>query len=338
MLDSRIKKIVLTGGPCAGKSTILGDIEDYLVKKGYYVITLNETATQLIKGNMPPCMDKEIVLKFQDIVLKTQLQREEAALRYAEELVPNEKVIILCDRAVMDNRAYLETQEEFDYLLKKNGVDEQQVVHSYDLVIDLISTATLKKDSYQLDGIRDESVEDAALLDKKTTLAWISHPHLITVKPTEQIEEKTAIVISEIDKYLRGVEYNNRQSILIGTNNEVSYVGQDFRNVEILNTYLKGDLVLTRKKVDDSSVLILSQYNTSFQESVISDKEAVELLCKRSIIFTEEFSETCFVENGNIYKIVNDGDKCYFEYDKTDNSLKSSSDISKKFVKRMEQC
>lgn len=338
MLDSRIKKIVLTGGPCAGKTTVLGDIEDYLVKKGYYVITLSETATQLIKSNMPPCMDKERVLKFQDIVLKTQLEREAAALRYAEELLPNEKVIILCDRAVMDNRAYLETQEEFDYLLEKNGVDEQQVLHSYDLVIDLISTATLKKDSYELDGIRDESVEDAALLDKKTTLAWITHPYLVTIKPTEHISEKTVIVISEIDKYLRGVEYNNRQSVPIGTSNEVSYVGQDFRNVEILNTYLKGDLVLTRKKVDDSSVLILSQYNTSFQERVISDKEAVELLCKRSIIFTEEFSETCFVENGNIYKIVNDGDKCYFDYDKSEDFQKISSDISKRFVKKKEQC
>ena len=338
MLESRIKKIVLTGGPCAGKSTILGDIEDYLVKKGYYVITLNETATQLIKGNMPPCMDKERVLKFQDIVLKTQLQREEAALRYAEELVPNEKVIILCDRAVMDNRAYLETQEEFDYLLKKNGVDEQQVVHSYDLVIDLISTATLKKDSYQLDGIRDESVEDAALLDKKTTLAWITHPHLITVKPTEQIEEKTAIVISEIDKYLRGIEYNNRQSIPIGGNSEVGYTGEDFRTALIFNTYLKGDLILTRKTVNDSSVLFLQQYNTSFQERVISDSEAVDILCKNSIIFTEEFSETCFVENGNIYKIINDGDKCYFDYDKSEDSLEINSDISKKFVKRMEQC
>ena len=130
MIDSRIKKIVLTGGPCAGKSTILAGIQDYLVEKGYYVITLDETATQLIRSNMPPLMDRERVLIFQDIVLKTQLGKEISAIRYADELLKDEKVIILCDRAIMDNKAYLPTEEDFQFILEQNGLKYRLIVKS----------------------------------------------------------------------------------------------------------------------------------------------------------------------------------------------------------------
>ena len=41
-----IKKIVLTGGPCAGKTTALGNIKKYLQGKGDPFISINEIATQ----------------------------------------------------------------------------------------------------------------------------------------------------------------------------------------------------------------------------------------------------------------------------------------------------
>ena len=213
MKDSKIKKIVLTGGPCAGKTRIIGDLGNYLGEKGYYVITLSETATQLIKSNMLPCMDKKHILIFQDIVLKMQLIKEEMAVRYAMEILPNEDVVILCDRAIMDNRAYLETDEDFEYLLNVNNLDKDETINSYDFIIDLISTATGKKDIYQLDGVRSESIDIAEALDKKTTLAWINHPQMIIVTPTEKIEEKSAIVAEEVDNYLKGIKCNNVQFV-----------------------------------------------------------------------------------------------------------------------------
>ena len=38
MLKKNIKRIVLTGGPCAGKTTIFNAIYEYLTKKDYYDI------------------------------------------------------------------------------------------------------------------------------------------------------------------------------------------------------------------------------------------------------------------------------------------------------------
>ena len=42
-------KIVITGGPCAGKTTGLSYLEQQLSKMGYKVVFLNETPTELMK-------------------------------------------------------------------------------------------------------------------------------------------------------------------------------------------------------------------------------------------------------------------------------------------------
>ena len=42
-------KIVLTGGPCAGKTTTIAKIKEDLENLGYHVLLLNECATEIIK-------------------------------------------------------------------------------------------------------------------------------------------------------------------------------------------------------------------------------------------------------------------------------------------------
>ena len=45
-----ITKIVITGGPCAGKTTALSWIQSNFTKLGYTVLFVPETATELITG------------------------------------------------------------------------------------------------------------------------------------------------------------------------------------------------------------------------------------------------------------------------------------------------
>lgn len=52
--EKRIAKIVLTGGPCAGKTTALNWINNFYTKKGYGVIFVPETATELITSGISP--------------------------------------------------------------------------------------------------------------------------------------------------------------------------------------------------------------------------------------------------------------------------------------------
>ena len=50
----QITKIVITGGPCAGKTTGMGKIQREFSKRGYTVLFVPETATELITGGVAP--------------------------------------------------------------------------------------------------------------------------------------------------------------------------------------------------------------------------------------------------------------------------------------------
>ena len=68
-----VSKIVLTGGPCAGKTSALTKIEEELTEKGYKVFIVGESATELIKGGIKPFGNNSIdCLDFQRIILKYQ--------------------------------------------------------------------------------------------------------------------------------------------------------------------------------------------------------------------------------------------------------------------------
>ena len=49
-----IQKIVITGGPCGGKTTALTWIANNLPQWGYRVLFVPETATELIGGGITP--------------------------------------------------------------------------------------------------------------------------------------------------------------------------------------------------------------------------------------------------------------------------------------------
>ena len=36
-----VAKIVLTGGPCAGKTTTIAKLEEHLIEKGFHVLVIN---------------------------------------------------------------------------------------------------------------------------------------------------------------------------------------------------------------------------------------------------------------------------------------------------------
>ena len=67
-----IKKIVITGGPCAGKTTALSWIVENFTKTGWKVLTVEEAATQIIMRPLRPDVDLT-VMGFQDLIMKTQI-------------------------------------------------------------------------------------------------------------------------------------------------------------------------------------------------------------------------------------------------------------------------
>ena len=70
-----ISKIVITGGPCAGKTTAMNWISNAFRERGYDVLFVPETATELITGGVAPWTCKTNS-DYQHCHMKFQLEKE----------------------------------------------------------------------------------------------------------------------------------------------------------------------------------------------------------------------------------------------------------------------
>ncbi len=95
-MPKSITRIVLTGGPAAGKTTLISRIlKECRQEDGWKVITIPETATELISGfGIRPFGNCVSMEDFQYFVIEDQLHKERLALKGAE-MVPEDKVLII---------------------------------------------------------------------------------------------------------------------------------------------------------------------------------------------------------------------------------------------------
>ena len=124
-MAKRITRIVLTGGPAAGKTTLTSRIlKEFKQDDGWRVITIPETATELMAGfGIRPFGGCVSMLEFQYLVIADQLHKEQLALRAAA-MVPEENVLILYDRAVFDDKAYVSDDELSDISAKPQSRED----------------------------------------------------------------------------------------------------------------------------------------------------------------------------------------------------------------------
>ena len=196
--------IVLTGGPCAGKTTTIREVKDYLETMGYHVLLLNECATELINGGIKPFGENAIpVFDFQNEILNLQLYKEKRYNDIIEKLPDDAKCVILSDRGILDSKAYL-GQELFTELLEKNNLKEEDLGNQYDMVIHMVTVATDVKNRYNTttNTARFEDADEAINLDKRTNDAWIHHKNLKIIEATDVIDEKILKVKDLIRDYL----------------------------------------------------------------------------------------------------------------------------------------
>ena len=173
-----ITKIVITGGPCAGKTTALSWIQNVFTEKGYHVLFIPETATELIPNGIAPWTCKTIK-DFQMAAIKLQKEKEKIFEKAAESYIENEKVLIVCDRGTMDAKGFM-NHNEFYEMLSDLNLTEVIERDNYDAVFHLVSAAKGAEEFYTLENntARTETVEEAAAVDDRLIHAWTGHPHL----------------------------------------------------------------------------------------------------------------------------------------------------------------
>ena len=204
----RVTKIVLTGGPCAGKTTGLSWIQNTFEKMGYTLIFMQEPATELKSAGITPARCSSM-MAYQLFQMKLQLEKEDVYTRAALDIADpdrqetEKKVLIVCDRGFFDNRAYM-TAEEFDEALGILGVSADEKLRSYDAVFHLETTAKNAVLYYgtATNAIRDETPEQAAALDDRVIAAWESHPYYRIIENLNGFEDKMRHLVAEIAAFL----------------------------------------------------------------------------------------------------------------------------------------
>ena len=203
MENKKILRIVITGGPCGGKTTAIEEITKLFREQGYTVMSVNEAATELINDGVKPFgsdNDRLPLIDFQRIVLEEQLAKEKTR-DMAAGYCSNDKVVILYDRGILDNRAYI-TDEEFKSLIDAKGITEAEILHRYDLVIHLVTAADGKEEYYTNENneARTETPAEAREKDRRTMEAWSTHPNQKIVGNDTLFDEK----MKKVSNIIRG--------------------------------------------------------------------------------------------------------------------------------------
>ncbi|MBP3619931.1 MAG: AAA family ATPase [Clostridia bacterium] len=241
--NKKIFKIVITGGPCSGKSTALSWIQANFTKKGYSVIVVAESATELILSGVAP-WTCERSYDFQKTLMEMQLAKEEVYDRILEKIYGSEKILVVFDRGLLDCKIYLEDYE-FDRLMEEMNLSEIKLRDNYDGVFHLVTAAKGAEEFYTLENnkARTETIEEAREKDDRGISVWAGHPHFRIVGNEGGFEDKMKKLMSEISALLgEPVPYEIERKFLIEMPNlEKMEKNQACKKVEIIQTYLKSE-------------------------------------------------------------------------------------------------
>ncbi len=248
----KIRTIVITGGPCAGKSTAMSWIRNAFTQRGYTVLFVPETATELITGGVAPwtCGTNK---DFQKCQVELQLTKEKL-FRQAALTMPSDKILIVCDRGVMDNKAYM-TEEEFREVSKALQGDDVVWRDNYDAIFHLVTAAKGAEAFYSNanNAARTETVEEAAALDDRLIACWTGHRYLRVIDNSTDFEGKMRRLEAEIAQFLGEMQpYEMERKFLI------EYPDMDWlannplaKKIDIDQTYLaaeKGEEIRIRRR------------------------------------------------------------------------------------------
>ena len=134
-------RVVLTGGPCSGKTSSLAHVRAACKQAGYDCLVVPEVPTILMEGGAtyPGLEGGHRLIAFEAALIRLQLQMEESFLTIARSL--GKPTVILMDRGSVDICAYLMPKDWLATLGALGGLTTADLLVRYDQVIHLVTAA-----------------------------------------------------------------------------------------------------------------------------------------------------------------------------------------------------
>ena len=183
------RRIVLTGGPGAGKTAVLE-----LVRKAFHthVHVLPESAGILFGGGFPRGPELPLRRAAQRAIFYVQRELETTA-ELDDPAQP--AALVLCDRGTVDSLAYWPGPGD---LFASLGTTLEEQYARYAAVIHLRTPAPGEHGYNRLNPLRVETPAEAAAIDERIARAWAMHPHRYEVAATRDFLAKAARAIDII--------------------------------------------------------------------------------------------------------------------------------------------
>lgn len=287
-MSRKIVKIVITGGPCAGKTTGMSKVVEHFTKLGWKVLVVSEAATEYISGNAKPWEIRDV--NYQLSIYKLIKAKERSYEEFAEKS-DFEKVLIVCDRGTLDGKAYLFSEESKKEWHTKLGLSETDMMKEYEGVFHLVTAAKGAEEYYTKSNnkARMETVEEAREADDRTLQAWTGHPHLKIIDNSTDFDTKILRLIKAIASMLGEPEpFEIEKKFLVKMPDlEMLETLSNVQKVEILQTYLNssiGDETRVRQRGDGSNFIF-----TKTTKRAITGLKRIEV--ERQIDVNEYVSE-----------------------------------------------
>lgn len=175
------RRLVLTGGPGAGKTAVLE-----LIRQAFcvHVKELPEAAGIVFGGGFPRAEGAELRRAAQRAIFYVQRELEAAA-------DSDNPAVVLCDRGTVDGGAYWPGPDD---LWSSVGTTLAEQLRRYDAVIHL-RTPAIGSGYNQQNPLRIESAAQAGAIDERIAQLWEHHQRRFVVEASPDFLGKAARVI-----------------------------------------------------------------------------------------------------------------------------------------------